>query len=204
MDGVREPVGAQPPEVYWRRRIVAIVGAVLLLVVLYFLIFSPGGGDSTATPPATANPTVTADPTAGATGGSDVSRPCTSADVTLAATPNPSTFGAGALPVFDVSITHTGTSPCLLDTAADHTELLITSGSDRIFSSADCPTDATINPREFLLQPDAEETFSVTWSRQRSAPECTAVSATPGDGTYHAVLTIQGIEAPDVSFQLSS
>ncbi len=106
--------------------------------------------------------------------------------------------------MFDVSITHTGATPCLLSTDSPNTELLITSGSDRIFSSADCPTDATINKRDFLLQPDAKETFSVTWSRQRSAPGCTAVSATPGDGTYHAVLTIQGIEAPDATFQLSS
>lgn len=204
MDGLREPVGGQPPEVYWRRRIVAIVGAVLLLVVLYFLVFSPGGGDTNAAPDTSPDPAVTADPTGGATAGTDVSRACTAADVTLTATPNPSNFGAGALPVFDVSITHTGTSPCLLDTNASDTELLITSGNDRLFSSTDCPTDATINPREFLLQPDAEETFSVTWSRQRSAPECTAVSATPGDGTYHAVLTIQGIEAPDVTFVLGS
>ncbi len=202
MDGLREPVGGQPPEVYWRRRIVAIVGAVLLLVVVYFLAVSPGGGDPNATPATTPDATVSADPTAGATAGADVSRPCTAADVTLTATPNPSDFGAGALPVFDVSITHTGSTPCLLDTEAADTELLITSGSDRIFSSLDCATDATINARKFLLQPDAEETFSVTWSRQRSVPECTAVSATPGNGTYHAVLTIQGIEAPDLTFQL--
>ena len=207
MDGLREPVGAQPPEVYWRRRIVAIVGAVLLLVVLYFLVSSPGGetdgtaGTSPNPDDATAEPTT--DATSGASGDGAVARACTASDVTITATPNPREFGAGALPVFDVSITHTGTSPCLLDTAAADTELLITSGSDRIFSSLDCPTDPTINAREFLLQPEAEESFSVTWSRQRSAPECTAVSAAPGDGTYHALLTIQGIEAADTTFVLA-
>jgi hypothetical protein len=193
--------------VYWRRRIVAIVGAVLLAVVLYFLVNSPGGetGGTTGTSPnpdgASSEPT--ADSTAGATDGSDVTRPCTTTDVTITATPNPREFGAGALPKFDVSITHTGTTPCLLDTAAAETELLITSGNDRIFSSLDCPTDATINAREFLLQPDAKETFAVTWSRQRSAPECTPVSASPGNGTYHALLKIQGIEAADTTFVLA-
>ncbi|MCB2413237.1 hypothetical protein LGT39_10325 [Demequina sp. TTPB684] len=207
MDGLREPVGGQPPEVYWRRRIVAIVGAVLLLVVVYFLWSSPGGGDDgeagVSPNPEDTNATTSPLPSDGATDGTDVSRACTASDVSLTATPNPGQFGAGALPVFDVSISHTGNAPCLLDTAAADTELLITSGSDRIFSSLDCPTDATINAREFLLQPGAKETFSVTWSRQRSAPECADVSATPGNGTYHALLTIQGIEAPDTTFQLT-
>ncbi len=205
MDGLREPVGAQPPEVYWRRRIVAIVGAVLLLVVLYFLVSSPGGDDPGGPADASANPDdATAGPTDDATAGAtDVSRACTATDVTLTATPNPREFGAGALPVFDVSITHTGTAPCLLDTSAADTELLITSGSDRIYSSLDCPDDPTINAREFLLQPGAKETFTVTWSRQRSAPECTPVSASPGNGTYHALLKIQGIEAPDTRFVLT-
>ena len=205
MDGLRDPVGGKPQEIYWRRRIVAAIGVVLILVVIYFLVSSPGGkkdgtASSVSTPPAaTANSS--ADPSALPSGG--VSRPCTAADVTLTMAANPAKFAAGALPVFDVDIKQSGSTACLLDTAATGTELKITSGTDRIFSSLDCPADATINARQFLLQPGANETFQVTWNRQRSASECATVSATPGAGTYHAVLTVQGVEGSDASFALA-
>ncbi len=205
MDGLREPVGGNPPEVYWRRRIVAIVGAVLLLVVVYFLVSSPGGGDSTATTDTTPDPTVTPDPTAGATGGVDVSRACTSADVTLTVSPNPFTFSADSLPVFDVSVNQDGATPCLLDTSTADSQFVVWSGgesnTDIYYSTEYCADDATITPRTMILQPGADEPFQVTWSRQRVGPDCT-----PGDeptaGYYWAQLTIQGIESEPAQFQL--
>lgn len=208
MDGLRDPVGGKPPEIYWRRRIVAAIGVVLVIVVIYFLVSSPGGktkkdtASGAVSPPATTSANPTSSPGANATAAT--SRTCTAADVTLTLTPNPVNFAAGALPVFDVGIKQAGPSACRLDTAATGTELKITSGSDRIFSSLDCPTDATINARQFLLAPAANETFQVTWNRKRSAPSCAAVAAAPGAGTYHAVLTIQGIASKDVTFTLSN
>jgi hypothetical protein len=208
MDGLRDPVGGKPPEIYWRRRIVAAIGLVLVIVVIYFLVSSPGGNPKTnaASPGATTSPTASADPSANpsADPSAATTRACTSADVALTLTANPRNFAAGALPRFDVDIKQDGPSACRLDTTAAGTELKITSGSDRIFSSTDCPTDATINARQFLLAPGASETFQVNWNRQRSAPECTSVSATPGAGTYHAVLTIQGIASNDATFTLSN
>lgn len=202
MDGLR-PVGGQPPEVYWRRRIVAAMGLVLTLVVIYFLASSPGGDkDKTGTKTTnSAAPIVSTTPSGGPS--ADASRPCAAADVTLTVTPNPKNFASGSLPVFDVDIKQVGATPCLLDTAATGTELKITSGSDRIFSSLDCPADATINARKFVLSAGASETFQVTWKRQRSAPECTTVEAAPKAGTYHALLSVQGIAAADATFTLS-
>lgn len=205
MDGLRDPIGGKPPEIYWRRRIVAAIGVVLVFVVIYFLATSPGGkADGTATSKS-AEPSVSEDPAVdpSALASGDASRSCTSADVTLTMTANPGSFAGSALPVFDVAIKQTGLTPCRLDTAAADTELLITSGSDRIFSSLDCPADATINARQFVLQPDASEAFQVTWNRQRSAPGCSTVAAAPRAGTYHAVLTVQGIEGNDTTFGLT-
>ncbi len=205
MDGLREPVGGNPSEVYWRRRIVAIVGAVLLLVVVYFLAVSPGGGDSNAAPSTTPDPNVTGNPTAGATAGTDASRPCTASDVTITATPNAFSFGDGALPMFDVALTQSGATPCLLDTSAADTEFVVWSGGesnkDIYYSTAYCPEDATIAPRTMILQPGDEEPFQVTWSRQRVGADCT-----PGDdpdaGFYWAQLTIQGVESEPTQFEL--
>ena len=208
MDGVRTPVGDLPPEVYWRRRIVVIAALALLVVVIWFLVTSPRGGTPENQNPGSngaAAPTVspTVSPSGSPNPTVDVSRPCTDADVTITATPNPRAFAAGTLPVFDVTVSMIGLSPCKLSTASEGTQLLITSGNDRIFSSLDCPDDATINEREFILQAGAnDEMFQVTWNRQRSAEGCTTVNATPQPGTYKADLAIQGVAAEQVRFEL--
>jgi len=205
MNGPLKPVGELPPEVYWRRRIVIITVLVLMVVVIWFLATAPRGGPS-SDEGNTANPTASPEVTTSASPGStvDVARPCDANDVAITTTPNPNTFPAGSLPVFDVTITMNGLSPCKLTASPETSELLITSGSDRIYSSTDCPNDATINTREFILQPDSpDEMFQVTWNRQRSAPGCTTVTSEPQPGTYHVVLTIQGISSEDVTFVLA-
>lgn len=210
MDGLREPVGGQPPEVYWRRRIVAATGLVLALVVLYFLAFSPDGGkdDAAVSPGAEAPAEGTDDTTTpasdGATGGT--SRACTAEDVQLTVTPNPFNVAGGALPVFDVSVKNNSATPCLVDTAAEGTEFTVWSGGesnkDMYFSTAYCPDDATVASRQMLLQSGTEEKLSVTWSRQRVGEGCTTGDA-PAAGFYWAQLTVQGIASEPTQFQLS-
>lgn len=207
MDGLREPVGGKPPEIYWRRRIVAAIGVVLVIVVIYFLASSPGGKKSDASPSVTPDVTTSANPSADASAppSGDVSCPCTAADVKLTVTPNPFKFAGTALPVFDVAIKNSVATPCLLDTASTGTELQIWSGGennkDIYFSSTYCPDDGTITARQLLLQAGAEEPLSLTWSRQRKGEGCTTGSA-PGEGFYWAQVTIQGIASEPAQFQL--
>ncbi len=203
MDGLKQPVGDLPPQIYWRRRIIFFGGLVLFIAVLWILITSPsGGGEGNSADPTT---TPTASPTVAPTATPDVSlaRACGPDDVQLTVTPNPFTSAGGALPQFDVAIEHIGLTPCLLDTEAAGTELHIRSGPDRIWNSTDCPANSPINARQFLLQPDAEENFSVTWPRQRSNPDCTTQTSEPAAGFYLATLTIQGIESDEAQFQLT-
>jgi hypothetical protein len=55
-----------------------------------------------------------------------------------------------------------------------------------------------------LLEPGATEAIPVSWSRERSAPSCEAyLLTTPGNGTYHAVFSVAGVESGDVVFALS-
>lgn len=204
MDGLREPIGPEAGEVYWRRRIVALTLVVLALVVAYFLIVSPGGDTTKDSPSTTPAPTVSAAPSAQA---DDLSRACTADDVTLTATPNPFTFGAGALPVIEVSVTHTGATPCVISTGGADSGLEVWSGGesnkDVYFSTAYCPEDGTITDRQLLLQQGATELFQVTWNRQRVGEGCTT-GATPGDGFYWAQVTLQGIAAEPAQFELTS
>lgn len=199
MDGLKQPVGDLPPEIYWRRRLVIFGGVVLLILVLWFLITSPsGGGEADGADPTTAP---TSQPTVDADG--NAARACGPDDVQLTIVANPFTSPSGALPQFDVAIEQVGSSPCLLDTTAANTELHIRSGSDRIWNSSDCPADSPISARQFLLQQDASEDFSITWPRQRSNEDCTTETAEPGAGFYLATLTIQGIESDEVQFELT-
>jgi hypothetical protein len=205
VDGVRKPVGDQPPEVYWRRRILVLGVVALIGVVIWYLVTSPRGTDEPSSPDVTTSPTVSPTVTTSLSPGAglDAARPCDDADVTITANPNPGTFPAGSLPVFDVSISMDGVSPCKLTVTQENSELLITSGNDRVYSSLDCPNDATINEREFILQADSpDEMFQVTWNRQRSAPGCATVTTTPGAGYYWAAITVQGIASEPVQFVL--
>ncbi|MEX0913469.1 MAG: hypothetical protein WDZ57_00825 [Demequina sp.] len=204
MEGLRQPVGDLPPEVYWRRRLVIVGGLLLLILVLWFLITSPSGGEGTGvTDSAIPSPTASPTTTAAASGSLAVGRECTEGDLEITTTPNPFTSDADSLPRFDVVIEHVGDSPCLLQTAHEDSELLIMSGSDRIWSSADCPDQSPINEREFLLEAGQEEDFQVTWPRTRSAPECATVTAEPAPGFYLADLSLQGIAAEQVQFELA-
>ena len=212
MDGLREPAGNLPPEVYLRRRIVAGLGFVLVLVVLYFLVSSPGGSKDDKGSPATGGATTSSEaPTTspGATAAPDIdaARACTAADVLLTVTPTPFKVTNNGVPTFNVSIKHQGSSPCLLDTTADGTNFMVWSGGDSnraiYFDTAYCETDTTITSRQMVLQPGVEESMALTWNRTRVGEGCT-LGATAAPGYYWAKLTVQGIEAEKSQFQIES
>lgn len=211
MDGLREPAGNLPPEVYLRRRIVAGLGLVLVLVVLYFLISSPGGSKDDDAAAATTGATTSAAPTVSADASAppsvDAARACTAADVLLTVTPTPFKVTNGSLPTFNVSIKHEGTSPCLLDTTATGTNFLVWSGGesnrDIYFDTAYCEADTTITSRQMVLQPGGEESMALTWNRNRVGEGCT-LGAAAAPGFYWAKLTVQGIEAEPAQFQIES
>jgi hypothetical protein len=199
MDGLRQPVGEQPPQIYWRRRLISMAGVVLLVVVLWFLITSPSG----ESPASGASDSSSTTPTPDAYVADGSEEMCGPDNVRLTTTANPFTAAGSALPQFDVNVTHVGDDACLLDTTSDDTALVITSGSDRVWSSADCADTAALDSQALLLQPGAAEELHLTWSRQRSNPDCTTQTAEPRAGFYWAELTVQGIPSERVQFELA-
>lgn len=202
MDGITRPVGEEPASVYWRRRAIVIGVALIAIIGLIFLVqatFASGGdgaaADSTASSSPSAAPSVTTDEGA-------VVSSCADSDVTITVSPTTFTWNNGTLPTFDVAMVNTGLVPCSIS-IDDSAELLITSGSDRIYNSADCSADGTFSATDLILQPEASpESIPITWVRQRSAEGCTEVSATPQPGYYMAEVTIQGISSEPVQFEL--
>ncbi len=80
---------------------------------------------------------------------------CDPASVAIAMTADATTFAPGVSATFTVSITNTGDEACLVDAGEAQREIVITSGSDRVWSSRDCITPGT-ETRTLLLPAGAQ------------------------------------------------
>lgn len=107
---------------------------------------------------------------------------CPASAVKVGAATDAAVYAAGTNPLLTLSVTNTGTEPCEINVGTTQMEFIVTSGSDRIFSSADCQDGGADLVREFA--PGATESANFTWERLRSAPGCTAVASNPNPGWY--------------------
>ena len=189
MNVLLRPAGPEPPQVYWTRRLVVLGGALLVIVLVVTLISSALRGaadDPDATAPedeALAGEPVTDETEAPASG----TRTCTAADLTLVVDSDASSYAAGAQPNLTVLITNTGPNSCAIDAGGKQLELLITSGSDRIWSSLDCVADDSPERLLLLAAGAADGETAVSWTRIRSNADCAADLPAPRLGWYRAV-----------------
>ncbi|MFW2512777.1 hypothetical protein ACNI3K_03265 [Demequina sp. SO4-13] len=200
MDGLRRPVGDQPPTVYWRRRLVAVAVLVALALLLWFLISATLAGEDEPG----ASPTASTSPQAQAVDSNDPGRECTADDVTLAVEVSPETPSVGSVPAFDVAVEHTGDAACMLSTATEGTDLSVRSGEWIYYSTTYCPDSSAFPDAEWILQPGDNEALQATWSGERVDEDCSVLEPESGAGTYVASVAIGGVPAPEASFQLVS
>ena len=105
-----------------------------------------------------------------------------------------------------MSITNIGAAPCTFDVGTGAQEYIITSGTDRIWSSKDCQTGASANP--VILAPDLEQTTTpFPWDRTRSSTTTCDSSrpdavAGPDGPTYRLQVKLGDIESEDRAFRL--
>lgn len=197
MDGIRSPIGDLPPEVYWRRRFVALAIFILACVVLYYLIRGGlSGEDSTPTPDPSPSPS--ASPSIDLSGEAS----CGVADLNIDLAPTTRDFPDAIMPTFQATVTHVGLEDCVLSPRSPTTSLLITSGSDRIWSNLDCAETLMDSP-SMLLSPNGTVTLTATWPRIRSNESCQVGLPHPLPGTYHALLILNGVNSDDAVFTLS-
>lgn len=195
-----------PARVYWVRRLV-VLGLPLLLVVLLVVWLAGRGGEGT--PAAATSPSPT--PTGAAAPAADGSAPpqtpdgsvppCGPAQLALAITPGAESFDGDVEPTFTVSVTNAGDEPCLVDVDERSREVVVTSGSDRVWSSRDCQP-AEVEGLTLLLAGGQVDERAVTWPRVRSAEGCPDDLPEPGEGTYSATFTVGGATAPAAVFGL--
>ncbi|QZN87646.1 hypothetical protein K5O09_15215 [Cellulomonas sp. C5510] len=196
--GVLRPAGSLPARVYWTRRLVvllALAAVVVLVVVGARAILGPDDDPAPAPDPAS---------TTGAAGdGTEPSAPgtpaCAPADLGLQLVADATSYPAGALPTFTVRLVNDGGAACLVDAGEAQRQILITSGSDRIWASTDCASD---EPLKLLLAPGEPDERQVQWDRNRSVEGCAGDQPAAQPGTYQAVLTLAGVSTEPVVFGL--
>ncbi len=212
MSGMLHPVGPEDPQVYWMRR--ATIGVVALVVVLIIVAFArpakpagsaiPAGSPTplvlstpTATPTPTPSPAATGTPTPGATpqAPSAAKTPtgpvaCQASDIRLAVSGG-SGAGVGQQTTFTVQLTNGSSNPCTIGVDRSVLELRIVSGSDRIWSTADCDSWlASKSPAE--VKGGESLSVDIGWPGRRSYAGCKLGSKAISAGTYVATAEYQG------------
>ncbi len=189
MGSLLHPVGAQPGWVYWARRagIVAALVAVIVIVVVAFRppdpnvtaipAGSPTGQPTASTPVATPTPSQTASPTPTGPLACDQ----TNSGLSLAGYQK---VKQDAKQSFKVGVKNTGGQPCVLDLKSTNFSLSVTSGTDRIWSTADCAKWVPAKKQTLKAQQSYE--FSIEWGVFRSGEGCKEVKGKLNPGTYVA------------------
>lgn len=173
------PVGRRPGWVYWARRAIVVLIAVAVVAGVWSLVASLTSGPSAGPPPA--SPSL-------ATPSSSTSTPATIADcgpqntaLDLSGYRQVKQSGTQTL---TLAITNSSDQDCSLKLSGANAEVTITSGKDRIWSTADCakwmPT-----ARKTLAAGESSEVV-VKWGLRRSSAVCKTNKTPAGVGTYVA------------------
>ena len=190
MSTIRNPVGPQPPGVYWKRRALVLLGLVAIVVIIALIIMRPGSGTPAAT---------TKSPSPTATSVAEGAKACDPADIQLTAITDKNGYNVGETPLISMSITNTGSTACTVNAGTDAQEYLILSGTEQYWSSRDCQADEA--PTETTLQPAVpQSTNPFPWDRTRSTTTtCDAArpAVAAGGASYHLTVKLGDLESAD-------
>jgi hypothetical protein len=221
MQTVVSPRGRLPARVYWFRRVLVLLTALALVFAIGRLLNGsgdPSGGDTAVTAGAPSSSTAAATPSATPSavvgplpvrGGPTSSGtpvvlaaptgPCAVDEITV--TPTITTAVAGAK--VDLTVELTGIKPACTFTVSRRTLVAkVTSGSDRIWSSQDCP--ASIKTATVVVRSAAPTKVDIAWSGRRSDDECSRSTSWALPGYYHATAAAIGSEPTEAQFRLTS
>ncbi|MDN3353936.1 hypothetical protein [Actinomadura sp. DC4] len=198
-------------EAYWRRRVYVLAGGITLIGLVAWACSGSGHKRSTAqvrnaaatvSPQAAAAPavtptatvTVTASPAGVVPPKRRAGDQCDAGDVVVGVTPSGTVFKGKEHPRFGLSVVNTGRRPCTFDVGPKALVIRITSGPDRVWSSAQCVNGG---PSLQRLQRGVPYLATLDWDRKR----CTGGShAAPG--TYVISVGAPGIKTQREVFRL--
>jgi hypothetical protein len=208
-------------DVYWRRRMSVLVAVLVVVAVVAWACSSGSGGPEressaqsspSATPATdpllaglrtlamgTASPSPTPAPRESpATPPRRPGEPCAEENLVLSLQGGKEPIYTGeAHPTFLITLVNTGPAMCKADVGPRAMEVRITSGADRIWSTADCVSGVGSEVKE--LQRGIPYVRSLDWDRRRSSPDCRATPPLALPGTYVATVrmgklrTVKGV-----------
>ncbi|MFG1704882.1 hypothetical protein ACFLIM_16980 [Nonomuraea sp. M3C6] len=109
-------------------------------------------------------------------------------------------YSGGARPTFMVTLVNTGPVMCTADVGPRAMEIRITSGADRIWSTADCVSGAGSEVKQ--LQRGVPYVRSLEWDRRRSSADCRATPPAALPGTYVTTVRMGGLHSTKGVFHL--
>ncbi|WP_154402572.1 hypothetical protein [Nocardioides speluncae] len=227
MSSVTRPRGPLPPGVYWRRRLIVLFAALVLVFgfarVLGGGSDAKGGSDGTAeqaaggtsgdtstpaapggstdqptTKPTKKGPKATPKNTPTKTPLAEPDGPCDDADVEV--TPAIRKPIAGSPIRIGLVLRTKESEACTWRAAKDTLVVKITSGSDDIWSTQDCPN--AIMAEDVVVRRAAPTVVYAIWSSRRSDDECGKRTDWANLGWYHVIAAALGGEPTDVQFEL--
>ena len=189
MGSLLHPVGPEEPRVYWvRRGLVIAVLAALIVAVVWLLLPRPAvvAASPTGTSPSPSGPasatSQTAQPTPSATKPAGP-QACDPAQMRLTVA-GFQRVKVSTKQVFTLSVINGGSEPCVLTISPDTYSLTVSSGDDRIWSTADC--DKWLPAKKLTVKPETAHEFTVEWPLRRSSATCKTGKDKLRPGTYVA------------------
>jgi hypothetical protein len=218
------PRGPLPARTYWVRRLVVLGLAVLLVAGLARLLGTSSDGSSGAEPRATTAGATTgssADPEAGATPEvpaattekprrrtkptptepplAEPSGTCENGDIV--ATPTLTEAPGGSDVPITLNLRTRVSAACTWTVSPETLTVTITSGSDFIWSTQQCP--AAIVPQDVVVRQAVDAPVVVTWKdAKRSDETCSGLTDWAMPGFYHVEAAALAGEPTDVQFEL--
>ncbi len=193
MSSVTKPRGPLPARTYWVRRLILLGVVAALAIGVTYLVGNLGSG----TQPTAAQPSKSPTPSPSASPQAPAGGPCLPTDIVV--TPTVRKVHGGAPITLKFQLTGKVAS-CTWQMSAETLVVKITSGSDRIWSSQECP--AAIGSRSVVVSQTKPAKISIVWSGRRSAPDCPKGTPWARIGTYHVLAATVGGEPTDVQFDL--
>ena len=126
------------------------------------------------------------------------SGPCTESDIV--ATPAITSAPGGSDIAITVNLRTVVTEACTWQASPETMVVTITSGSDYIWSSRECPV--SIPAQDVVVRQAVDAPVVVTWSARRSDEGCTKFTDWAIPGFYHVQAAALGGDATDVQFEL--
>lgn len=125
--------------------------------------------------------------------------PCEESDIV--ATPALTSAPGGADIPITINLRTIATEACTWQASPETMTVTITSGSDYIWSSRECPV--SLPPQDVVVRQAVDAPVVVTWSAKRSDEGCTKWTDWAMPGFYHVEAAALGGDGTDVQFELT-